>query len=180
MLSDKEGDPFVYSSYARDDMPPFKGGKIQKVTTAAGTFACTTGFIFELNGSGEQPLRVGTAGHCTQGVQTVSDGQADAVGTTLTPNLLRMAGSPAPADAVFWDPDGARSDVSNYVIQDTSTQVRVDAGYTPSGVSLGDTVCRTGYASGTDCGNLLVKNQDYTLHYQDLSNGGLDPLSWTR
>ncbi len=171
VLDTTAGDPIVYSNYSRTDMPPSKGGKYEEVREAGVTYFCTTGFIYELNGSGQQPIRVSTAGHCTQGVQTIYDYLDDDVGSSVSPNLLRKVGEPAPADGVFWDPEGPRSDNENYVIKDTNNQVRVDAGYTPGDVSLGDEVCRTGYTSGTDCGNLLQKNFDYTLHYLDFTNG---------
>lgn len=94
-------------TYSRIDMPPFKAGKQQIMwdyTPPYPGFGCTTGFVFEENGTGNQPLRMSTAGHCTQGIVDVYDGHTpkqSAVGRTLSPNLFR-ASSPAEGDAVMW------------------------------------------------------------------------------
>jgi hypothetical protein len=165
------GDPLVYANYTRQDMPPVKGGKIEEMHAYGFVAICTVGFVFELDGSGQQPLRGGTAGHCTQGIVSVFDGQNDKVGDTVSPNLLRQTGPPAVADGVLWDPNVSRSNIENYVIETTDSQVRVDAGYTKSDVSVGDTVCRTGKSSGTDCGRLLDKDFDYTLQYPNFQTG---------
>src|SRR6266511_414698 len=66
VLDTTAGDPIVYSNYSRTDMPPFKGGKYEEVREAGVTYFCTTGFMYALNGYGQQPIRVSTAGHRTQ------------------------------------------------------------------------------------------------------------------
>jgi hypothetical protein len=166
---------------SRTDMPPYKGGKRQRVVLAAGEnpATCETGFVFELDGGGHQPLRVASAGHCSQrdqDNQPVYDGNTliVQVGTTIPPNMFRN-NSPADGDAFYWkDYQGSRSDFQNTIILNSSEQRNVVAKISsPSTIQPPMSICNSTISNDVICGYITdgyptrlqsVKYRDYFQH----------------
>jgi hypothetical protein len=55
----------------RQDMPPYKAGKIEHVKVGSEYSNCTTGYVFELNGTGQDRLYISTVGHCSHKTTTL-------------------------------------------------------------------------------------------------------------
>jgi hypothetical protein len=149
----------------RFEMPPYRAGKTIKTfydndPGEPGPDICTSAFAYELDGSGQQPLRGSSAGHCTQGIVDVYDGHgrdgSSPEGQTVSPNLWR-ATSPADGDAVFFSLTFGRSDVQHKIDTDPDESVvrNVISRVTTADFGNGYNVCKAGITSNETCGDVV-------------------------
>jgi hypothetical protein len=119
------------------------------------TQACTSAFVFEHDGAGEQDLFGSSAGHCAQGTDKVFDNLVPwtQAGDTVAPNLWR-ATSPADADSVQFSLDFTRGNVVPTIIRSTSSAVDVVGKLLPADYVSGMTVYYSGRVSGENPGLL--------------------------
>jgi hypothetical protein len=162
------------TAISRSDMPPYKGGKINRIPFPGGEMGnCLTGFVYERDGGTAK--RVMTAGHCSQrdlDRKLVYDDTnlSVAVGETNEPNLFRQT-SPAAGDAVLWRPtQGTSADIQRKIILDQADDPQVGDVIANTSIVGGMSVClvrRVGWFCGS-----ITRAYPFTLGvtYRDFLN----------